>query len=389
MHHVPGHGSADEDEHMRQIRLIVLGSLVAVASELAGCGGDRAPTLSQTTDNTVNLYMWADEIAPDTLPSFEKLTGIKVNVSYFDSPEMLESHMLTGSSGFDLVVPSDAFIQRHLRSGAYAALDKTKLPNLTHLDPTLMGRVASSDPANAHTVIYDWGTMGIGYNSAMLARHLPGVAPDSWNLVFDPILASKLSQCGISLIDDPVGVVRMVLISMGRSPNNPRPQDLTDAEQVMSKFRPFIRNIDTSSQIQGLANGDLCVAVAYSGNIVQARKRARDAKNGIVIDYMIPEEGSLLWFDLLAIPKDAPHPDNAYRLINYLMDPVVIAHISNADSFANANSDATPLLDPSIAADAAIYPTAVQQQRLFMQTELTSEQIRAITRIWQEFKTGR
>jgi putrescine transport system substrate-binding protein len=374
---------------MRQIRLIVLGSLVAVASELAGCGGDRAPTLSQTTDNTVNLYMWADEIAPDTLPSFEKLTGIKVNVSYFDSPEMLESHMLTGSSGFDLVMPSDAFIQRHLRSGAYAALDKTKLPNLTHLDPALMGRVASSDPANAHTVIYDWGTMGIGYNSAMLARHLPGVAPDSWNLVFDPILASKLSQCGISLIDDPVGVVRMVLISMGRSPNNPRPQDLTDAEQVMSKFRPFIRNIDTSSQIQGLANGDLCVAVAYSGNIVQARKRARDAKNGIVIDYMIPKEGSLLWFDLLAIPKDAPHPDNAYRLINYLMDPVVIAHISNADSFANANSDATPLLDPSIAADAAIYPTAAQQQRLFMQTELTSEQIRVITRIWQEFKTGR
>ena len=374
---------------MRQIRLIVLGSLVAVASELAGCGGDRAPTLSQTTDNTVNLYMWADEIAPDTLPSFEKLTGIKVNVSYFDSPEMLESHMLTGSSGFDLVMPSDAFIQRHLRSGAYAALDKTKLPNLTHLDRALMGRVASSDPANAHTVIYDWGTMGIGYNRAMLARHLPGVAPDSWNLVFDPTLASKLSQCGISLIDDPVGVVRMVLISMGRSPNNPRPQDLTDAEQVMSKFRPFIRNIDTSSQIQGLANGDLCVAVAYSGNIVQARKRARDAKNGIVIDYMIPKEGSLLWFDLLAIPKDAPHPDNAYRLINYLMDPVVIAHISNADSFANANSDATPLLEPSIAADAAIYPTAVQQQRLFMQTELTSEQIRAITRIWQEFKTGR
>ena len=302
---------------------------------------------------------------------------------------MLESHMLTGSSGFDVVMPSDAFIQRHLRSGAYAALDKTKLPNLTHLDPALMGRVASSDPANAHTVIYDWGTMGIGYNSAMLARHLPGVAPDSWNLVFDPTLASKLSQCGISLIDDPVGVVRMVLISMGRSPNNPRPQDLTDAKHVMNKFRPFIRNIDTSSQIQGLANGDLCVAVAYSGNIVQARKRAQDAKNGIVIDYLIPKEGTLLWFDLVAIPKDAPHPDNAYRLINYLMDPTVIAHISNADSFANANSDATPLLDPSIAADAAIYPTAVQQQRLFMQTELTSEQIRAITRIWQEFKTGR
>jgi len=374
---------------MRQIRLIVLELLVAVAGELAGCGGDRAPNLSQTTENTMSLYMWADEIAPDTLPSFEKLTGIKVNVSCFDSPEMLESHMLTGSSGFDLVMPSDAFIQRHLRSGAYAVLDKTKLPNFKHLDPALMARVASSDPANAHTVIYDWGTMGIGYNSAMLARNLPGVTPDSWSLVFDPTLASKLSQCGISLIDDPVGVVRMVLISMGRSPNNPRPQDLTDAERVMNKFRPFIRNIDTSSQIQGLANGDLCMAVAYSGNIVQARKRAREAKSGIVIDYLIPKEGSLLWFDLLAIPKDAPHPDNAYQLINYLLEPAVIAHISNADSFANANSDATPLLDPSIASDPAIYPTAGQQQRLFMQTELTFEQIRAITRIWQEFKTGR
>lgn len=343
---------------MRRLGLVVLVLLIAIASELAGCGDDRAPTISKTADNTVNLYMWADEIAPDTLPSFAKLTGIKVNVSYFDSPEMLESRMLTGSSGFDVVMPSDAFIQRHLRSGAYAALNKANLPNLIHLDPVLMGRVANSDPANAHTVIYDWGTIGIGYNSAMLARHLPGVAPDSWTIVFDPTLASKLSQCGISLIDDPVGVVRMVLISMGRRPNNPRPQDLTDAEQVMSRFRPFIRNIDTSSQIQGLANGDLCAAVGYSGNIVQARNRARDAKNGIVIDYLIPKEGSLVWFDLLAIPKDAPHPDNAYRLINYLMDPAVIAHISNADSFANANSDATPLLDPSIAGDAAIYPTA-------------------------------
>jgi putrescine transport system substrate-binding protein len=373
---------------MRRIGLIAWVSLLAIAGELAGCGGGSAPTPSQNTNNTVNLYMWADEIAPDTLPSFEKLTGIKVNVSYFDSPEMLESHVLTGNSGFDVVMPSDAFIQRHVRSGAYVELDKTKLPNLTHLDPALMERVASSDPANAHTVIYDWGTMGIGYNSAMVSKHLGSVVPQSWNLIFDPALARKLSDCGISLIDDPVGVVRMALIYLGRSPNNPRPQDLTDAEQVMSKIRPFIRNIDTSSLSQALANGDICVAVAYNGTVVQARKRAKDAKNGIVIDYLIPKEGSLLWFDLLAIPKDAPHPDNAYRLINYLMDPAVTAHISNADSFANASRDATSLVDPAIASDSAIYPTADQRQRLFIQTELTLDQIRAITRIWQGFKTG-
>ena len=373
---------------MRRIGLIAWVSLLAIAGELAGCGGGSAPTPSQNTNNTVNLYMWADEIAPDTLPSFEKLTGIKVNVSYFDSPEMLESHVLTGNSGFDVVMPSDAFIQRHVRSGAYVELDKAKLPNLTHLDPALMERVASSDPANAHTVIYDWGTMGIGYSGAMVSKHLGSVVPESWNLIFDPALARKLSECGISLIDDPVGVVRMALIYLGRSPNNPRPQDLTDAEQVMSKIRPFIRNIDTSSLSQALANGDICVAVAYNGTVVQARKRAKDAKNGIVIDYLIPKEGSLLWFDLLAIPKDAPHPDNAYRLINYLMDPAVTAHISNADSFANASRDATSLVDPAIASDSAIYPTADQRQRLFIQTELTLDQIRAITRIWQGFKTG-
>ncbi|MEP6886323.1 MAG: polyamine ABC transporter substrate-binding protein [Gammaproteobacteria bacterium] len=367
--------------------LLVLGTFAL--SLLNACGKNNSPP-SHTANpgNTVNLYMWADEIAPDTLPSFEKLTGIRVNVSYFDSPEMLESHMLTGSSGFDVVMPSDAFIQRQLRSGAYAPLDKAKLPNLAHLDPALMARVASSDPGNAHAVIYDWGTMGIGYNKAKVSKLLPGVALDSWNLIFDPALAAKLQECGINFIDDPVAVVRLALISMGRSPNEIRPADLADAEKVMGKIRPFIRNIDTSSQIQALANGDLCVVVGYNGNIVQARKRAKDAKNDIVIDYLIPKEGSLLWFDLLTIPKDAPHSNNAYRLINYLMDPAVIANISNNTGFANANKDATPLLYPAVVADPAVYPTADHQERLFIQTELTPEQTRAITRLWQKFRTG-
>ncbi len=375
---------------MRQARPLAFRVLMLAACLLQACGSAKVPRNSThpTSDNTVNFYMWADEIAADTLPSFEKLTGIKVNVSYFDSPEMLESHMLTGSSGFDVVMPSDAFIQRHLRSGAYVALDKTKLPNLTHLDPALMARVANSDPGNAHAVIYDWGTMGIGYNKAMVSKLLPGVALDSWNLIFDPALASKLQGCGINFIDDPVAVVRLALILMGRSPNDPRPQDLADAEQVMARIRPFIRNIDTSSQIQALANGDLCVVVAYNGNVVQARKRAADAKNGIAIEYLIPNEGSLLWFDLLTIPKDAPHPDNAYRLINYLMDPAVNANISNYTGFANANKDAIPLLNPAIVADSAVYPTADQEQRLAIQSELTPDQTRAITRLWQKFKTG-
>jgi putrescine transport system substrate-binding protein len=189
-------------------------------------------------------------------------------------------------------------------------------------------------------------------------------------------------------MDDPVGVVRVVLILLGRDSNAPTSQDLTDVERALAKIRPFIRNIDTSSQIQALANGDLCVALAYNGNVVQARKRAKEAENGIEIDYAIPKEGTLLWFDLLAIPRDAPHVANAHLFINYLMDPHVIANISNSIGYANANLAATPLLGPSIAADPAIYPTPAQMSRVVVQVQLSPEQVRAITRIWQKFKTG-
>jgi putrescine transport system substrate-binding protein len=364
-------------------------TILACALLLAGCGqSDTGKAPPPADDKVVNLYMWADELAPDTLPSFEKRTGIKVNVAFFDSPEMLESHMLAGNSGYDVAMPDDAFIQRHIRSGAYAVLDKAKLPNLNHLDPELLSRVAINDPGNAHSVIYFWGTMGIGYNKALVSKRLPGVSLDSWKLLFDPAFAGKLKDCGISLVDDPLAVVRMVLISMGRSPNNPQPQDLADAEAIMSRMRPFIRNIDTSGQIQALANGDLCATMAYNGNVVQARTRAKDAGNGIVIDYVIPKEGSLIWFDLLAIPKDAKHVDNAYRLIDYLMEPAVIANISNSVGFANANREALPLLDPATATDPAVYPPLDTQRRLHVQTELSSEQVRVITRMWQKFKTG-
>ena len=378
---------------MRRFRSF-LGLLLFSACLTIGCSkqGPRTSTPTDVTkddkDKVVNLYIWADDIAPDTLSSFEKLTGIKVQVSYFDSPETLESRMLTGNSGFDVVVPTAAFIQRHIRSGAYLDLDKNRLPNLGNLDPAIMSRVARNDPGNTHGIVYTWGTFGIGYNKAMVSKALPDPPLDSWRLVFDPAVASKLAKCGINLMDDPVGVVRVVLILLGRDSNAPTSQDLTDVEQALAKIRPFIRNIDTSSQIQALANGDLCVALAYNGNVVQAQKRAKEAENGTEIDYVIPKEGTLLWFDLLAIPRDAPHVANAHLFINYLMDPHVIANISNSIGYANANVAATPLLDPSIAADPAIYPTPDQMSRLMVQVQLSPEQVRAITRIWQKFKTG-
>jgi putrescine transport system substrate-binding protein len=370
---------------------IPLIGLLAVAAFLAiGCSGpnSNAPVEATRSNKVLNLFIWADDIAPDTLSSFEKQTGIKVHVSYFDSPETLESRMLMGSSGFDVAVPTAAFIQRQIRSGAYLALDKTKLPNLVNLDPALMSRVALNDPGNVHGIIYTWGTFGMGINEAMVSKLLPNVQLNSWRLIFDPAFASKVAKCGINFMDDPVGVVRLALISLGRNPNEPTSRDLADVEQMLAKIRPYIRNIDTSGQIQALANGDLCIALAYNGNVVQAAKRAKEANNGIAINYLIPEEGSLLWFDLMTIPKDAPHAANAYLFLNYMMDPHVIANISSSIGYANANIAATSLVDASIATDPAIYPRADQKERLVTQVEPSPDQARAITRLWQKFKTG-
>jgi putrescine transport system substrate-binding protein len=236
--------------------------------------------------------------------------------------------------------------------------------------------------------VYAWGTYGIGYNVKMLAEALPNVPLNSWRLIFDPAYAAKLAKCGINLLDAPAGVVRLVLKYLGKNPDAPSPQDLADVETVLSKIRPYIRTIDSSIGIQAMANGDICIALGYNGDFVQARNRAKEAKNGMKIGYLIPDEGSLLWFDMLAIPRDAPNVENAHLFINYLMNPQVIANISNFIGFANANSAASPLLDASIIADTIVYPTRDQQQRLFVQSEDSPEQSRAITRLWQKFKTA-
>jgi putrescine transport system substrate-binding protein len=355
------------------------------ASLMLSCGSSDSGT---PQPKVLNLYIWSDYLAPETIASFETLTGIKVHVAYFETNETLESRMLTGNSGYDVVVPTGPYFQRQIRSGAYLPLDKKKLPNLSNLDPELMARVATNDPGNTHGVIYAWGTYGLGFNEKMLAEALPNVPFDSWRLIFDPAYAAKLAKCGISTLDAPAGVVRLVLQYLGKNSNTPSPQDLADAEAVLSKIRPYIRTIDSTNIIQAMANGDICIALGYNGDFVQARKRAKDAQNGVQIGFIIPKEGSLLWFDILAIPRDAPNVDSAHLFINYLMNPQVIATITNFIGFANANSAASPLLDASIASDPIVFPPRDQQQRLFVQTEDSPEQSRAITRLWQKFKTG-
>jgi putrescine transport system substrate-binding protein len=362
---------------------------------LNGCGGKPGAPAAESTDakgqsgpKVLNLYIWSDYLAPNTLSDFEKQTGIKVHVSYFDTNETLETRLLAGASGFDVVVPTASYFERQIKAGVYMTLDKSKLPNLKNMDPQLMAKVAMHDPGNAHGVIYAWGTNGIGYNEKMVKALMPDAPLDSWRLVFDPAVAGKLAKCGISVLDSPAEMVRAVLSYLGRDPNSQKAEDLAAAEATLLKIRPYIRNINSSEFIEALANGDQCVAVGYNGDVLQARDRAHDANKGIEIKYIVPKEGSILWFDMLAIPKDAPDPASAYAYINYIMTPQVSADISTFKRYATANLPGQALVEPAVRNDPGIYPPPEIREKLAVQMADSPEQTRAITRMWQKFKTG-
>jgi putrescine transport system substrate-binding protein len=379
---------------VRRVAILALGCAMA----LSACGDRKSGTSpgaagpaeasGKTPSKVLNLYIWSDYLAANTLSDFEKQTGIKVHVSYFDANETLETKLLAGSSGFDVVVPTASYFERQIKAGVYLPLDKSKIPNLRYLDGQLMAKVAQHDPGNAHGVIYMWGTNGIGYNEKMIAPLLPKAPLDSWRMVFDPAVASKVAKCGISVLDSPAEMMRAVYSYLGKDPNSQNPDDLVKAEAVLLKIRPYIRNINSSEYIEALANGDICLAVGYNGDVLQARDRAREAGKGIEIKYAVPKEGSILWFDMLAIPKDAPNPDNAYTFINYILTPRVIADISNFKRYADADAQAQSLLDPAVRDDPGIYPPKEQTEKLAVQLADSADQTRAITRVWQKFKTG-
>ena len=357
---------------------------------LSACGGGKSGSAAHSGDaadaRVLNLYIWSDYLAPTTLPRFEKQTGIKVNAIYYDTNETLDAKLRAGGGGYDIVMPTASYFERQIEAGMYLPLDKSKLPNLKNMDPQLMAKVAFHDPGNAHGVIYLWGTNGIGYNEKMVKELLPDAPLDSWQMVFDPKVASKVAKCGISVLNSPAEMMRAVFSYLGKDPNSQKPEDLAEGEAVLLKIRPYIRNINSSEYIEALANGDLCVAVAYNGDVMQARDRAQDANKGIEIKYSIPTEGTILWFDMLAIPKDAPHPENAYAFINFVMTPEVISEITNFKGYANANAVAKPLA--SVKNDPGIYPTPELLPKLTVQLADSDDQTRAITRVWEKFKTG-
>jgi len=357
---------------------------------LSACGGGKSGSAGHSGDaadaRVLNLYIWSDYLAPTTLPRFEKQTGIKVNAAYYDTNETLDAKLLAGGGGYDIVMPTASYFERQIKAGVYLPLDKSKLPNLKNMDPQLMAKVAFHDPGNAHGVIYLWGTNGIGYNEKMVKELLPDAPLDSWRMVFDPKVASKVAKCGISVLNSPAEMMRAVFSYLGKDPNSQKPEDLAQGEAVLLKIRPYIRSINSSGYIEALAKGDLCVAVGYNGDVLQARDRAQDANKGIEIKYIIPKEGTILWFDMLAIPKDAPHPESAYAFINFVMTPEVIGEITNFKGYANANAVAQPLA--SVKNDPAIYPTPELLPKLSVQLADSADQTSAITRVWEKFKTG-
>jgi len=362
----------------------------AVAAVLTACGGKDSTqgATAPASGKVVNVYNWPDYMAPGLLQQFEAETGIKVNYDSFDSMEMLETKLLTGNSGYDVVVPSGPFLQRQAALGVYQPIDRGQLPHYGNLDPELMAMLAISDPGNTYSVGYMWGTTGIGYDARKVATLAPDAPTDSWRLVFDPAVASKLAGCGIAFVDAPSEIIAVTLMSLGKDPYSSDAADLAAAEARLMGIRPYVRYINSVPLLEDLAGGTICVLVGWSGDVLRARLRAEEAKLDSDIRYTIPVEGTLSWGDALAIPKDSPHPDTAHAFINFLLRPDVGARLAESVRYATFNRAALPLLGVDITGDESIYPPPEVLSRLRPAEARSLEQTRIENRIWTRFRTG-
>lgn len=337
----------------------------------------------------VNVYNWSDYIAEDTLAAFTAATGITVNYDVYDSNDTLEARMLAGSSGFDVVVPTGDFLQRQISAGVYQPLNRDLLPNLANMDPALMELAAVFDEGNAHSVIYMWGTTGIGYNAAAVAERMGAdYQVNSWDILFNPEIASRFADCGIAWLDAHTELLPAALRYIGRNPVTTSEEDFNAAAEMLQQVRPFVRYFHSSQYISDLANGEICLAVGWSGDILQAATRAEEAGNGVEVGYAIPNEGAHLWFDLFAIPADAPNPEGAHAFINFMMDPQIAANNTNYVAYPNANAASTALIDEEILNDPTIYPTDEARAGFWTLRPYDSRTDRVVTRIWTRLRTG-
>ncbi len=373
-------------EHMRGVGRS-LHDLAAAAIMLAAV---LPPAPTRAEERTVNFYNWSNYIAPDVLEDFTNETGIKVVYDTFDANETLETRLLAGKSGYDVVVPTAYFLQRQIKANVFQKLDKAKLPNLANAWPFVTEHLATYDPGNLYAVNYMWGTTGIGYNVKKMHEVLgPDGRIDSWDIVFKPENLAQFRDCGVHMLDSADDIFPAALGYLGLDPNSTRQADLEKAADLVSKIRPFVRKFHSSEYLSALATGEICLVVGWSGDIMQARARAAEARNGIEIGYAIPKEGAQMFFDNLAIPADAQHIAEAYELINYLYRPEVAAKNSDFLSYANGNLASQKLIDPGILNDRNIYPDDATLQKLFVITARDPATQRIINRLWTKVKTGR
>jgi len=366
--------------------------LAAVVLLLAACGskqeGGDAGGGSAPEDKILFVLNWSDYIGPTTIADFEAKTGIKVTYDVFDSNEVLETKLLAGRSGYDVVVPTAPFLERQVRAGVFLKLDKSRLPNLLHMDPQIMERTARHDPGNEHSITYLWGTVGIGYNPDMVKKALGTDTIDSWSAVLEPENAAKLAKCGLTMLDSPTDVFASVLLYRGLDPNSEKPEDLAIAEETLTRVRPYVKYYHSSQYINDLASGEICVAIGWNGDVLQARDRGAAAATPIRVAYAIPKEGAINYFDMFAIPADAPHPGNAHEFLNFMMDPAVIARVSDKVRFANGNLDSLPLISERVRNDQSIYPDAAVRERLYPDLAESPEFSREMNRAWTRIRTG-
>jgi len=340
-------------------------------------------------DKVVNVYNWSDYVDPTALEDFTKATGIKVVYDTYDNNEIVETKLLAGKSGYDIVVPSGPFLQRLIEQKVFLPIDRAKVPEIKNAWPEIEKRLQAFDPGNQFAVNYMWGTTGIGYNVKKVKERLGTTPIDSWDIVLKPENITKLKDCGVMMLDAPEDIYPGVLRSLGLDPDSKKAADYQKATDALMKVRGNVKKFHSSEYINALANGDICLVVGYSGDILQAKKRAEEAKNGVEIAYAIPKEGALMWFDSMAIPADAPNKDNAFAFINFMMKPEIAARNSNFVSYASGNLAAKAMVKPEIVNNPGIYPNADVMARLFTNSSPDEKLQKQITRQWTRVKTGK
>jgi putrescine transport system substrate-binding protein len=343
---------------------------------------------AQAQDRVVNVYNWSDYIDSSIIEDFTKETGIKVTYDTFDSNELLETKLLAGGSGYDVVVPTANFLARQIQAGVFQKLDKSKLPNISNMWDVVSERTAKYDPGNEYSINYMWGTVGLGYNIKKVQEALGTDKIDSWDVFFNPEKLAKLKDCGVYVLDSPSDILPNAFKYLGIDPETTSLDDFSKAEELMLKIRPYIRKFHSSEYINALANGDICLAVGWSGDVFQARDRATEANQGVEIGYSVPKEGAEMWFDQMAIPADAPHVAEAHEFLNYMMKPEVIAKSSNYVFYANGNKASQQFINKEILEDPSIYPDEATLAKLFTIAPYDSKTQRVVTRTWTRIVTG-